>query len=278
MSLPVDHLSASSLSTFMRCPEKWRRRYVCREYEPPSGNLILGSAAHAAETQSDADYMESGAPAPVEAVLDHYAAEFDHEVAEAEDVDWGDHKPGALKDAGAGALTVYHRRIVAEMPKPIAIEREARLILDDDLDFLAYMDLETEDGTTVDRKFAGRAWSKGREAHELGATSYLAIRRAEAERDGVEPSGRFAFHIATHGTKNPSAEVRETTRTDAELDHFIARIYDTAEEIEWRLETDNWAFAQPSDPLCGEKYCGYWDDCLGGGKAKRLAAEAVRNA
>ncbi len=50
ISLPVrydgerlKHLSHSSYSLFLSCPEAWRRRYLKGEREKPSGAMFLGS-------------------------------------------------------------------------------------------------------------------------------------------------------------------------------------------------------------------------------------------
>ena len=49
MDFPVEHLSASSINLFLRCPRQWQQRYVLKEEEETVGEaLILGSATHLA--------------------------------------------------------------------------------------------------------------------------------------------------------------------------------------------------------------------------------------
>lgn len=49
MDFPVEHLSASSINLFLRCPRQWQRRYVLQEEdETVSEALISGSAVHLA--------------------------------------------------------------------------------------------------------------------------------------------------------------------------------------------------------------------------------------
>ena len=43
----LDHLSASSISLYLRCPEAWRRKYVCDEPEPVQPGVLAGIEAHA---------------------------------------------------------------------------------------------------------------------------------------------------------------------------------------------------------------------------------------
>lgn len=46
MSLPLDHLSASSLAKFMRCPRQWQDKYILGKVEPSNSSLVIGSAVH----------------------------------------------------------------------------------------------------------------------------------------------------------------------------------------------------------------------------------------
>jgi hypothetical protein len=40
---PLRHLSASSYSLWLSCPDAWRRRYIKGEKQAPSGSMFLGS-------------------------------------------------------------------------------------------------------------------------------------------------------------------------------------------------------------------------------------------
>lgn len=48
MDFPVDHLSASSIAKFLRCPRQWQQQYVYGEKGPSNSSLIIGSAVHLA--------------------------------------------------------------------------------------------------------------------------------------------------------------------------------------------------------------------------------------
>lgn len=274
MGLPVDHLSLSSIRKLRQCPEAWRRRYLEREYEPPNGPMTLGKAAGAAEAQSDHTWIESGEPLDTEQVLDAYSDEFD--LAAAQDVDWRGEKPEKLKDSGAGALRAYHRDVRPEMAAPVDAEREARVVVESseqaeipEIEFVAYLDVETEDGLVIDRKVTGRKWSQEKADSDDQAAAYMAMRRAEGN-----PAEGFAFDTMVR-TQKPYAERLATSRTDEELDFFLAKITGAAEEIAWRIETERWDYAPEGAWYCGESSCGYWDSCPAGGLLRRRAAEAV---
>lgn len=278
MTLPIDHLSVSSIRTLRQCPERWRRRYVEREYEPASGPMVIGKAVGAAEAQSDHDWMESDEPMSTADVLDAFADEW--EVAAAEDVDWREEQPAALKDSGAEALRAYHDSLIPETPKPIAVERRAELDVEGEgveVGFVAYLDLEVTGGVVIDRKVTQQRWSQAKADDDLQATGYLAARRAEAESLGGEPATGFAFDAMVR-TRKPYAERIPTERTDEQLDAFLGMVTGAAEELRWRTESGNWSYAPDGAWWCGEKFCGYWSSCPAGGLLRRRAAGAVRAA
>jgi hypothetical protein len=276
--IPVSALSVSSIRELRKCPERWRRRYVERQTSPPSGPMFAGSAAGAAANATDHHYIEKGEFLPADDALDVFSDEWDERLErEGEDTEWGDEKPGTLKDLSAKALGSYID-LLEDLPKPIAVEREARLVYEG-VEFVAYLDREQHDGSIADRKVSGKRSPAGAADADLQATAYVAVRRAEAEAGlAGEPTG-FEFHrmirqkkAVTEGT---STVIEPTERTAGQLDAFLAGLYGAAEEIEFRLETDNWSFAPDGAWWCSEKSCGYWSQCAGGGLLRQRAAQAV---
>ena len=94
---------------------------------------------------------------------------------------------------------------------------------------------------------------------DLQPTAYLLARRAEGQ-----PAPVFRYHTMVK-TKSPYAEVVPTVRTDVQLDAFTGRVYRIAAEMQWRLETENWAGAVPGSWWCSHRMCGFWDTCPMGG-------------
>lgn len=256
--LPVDYLSMSSVQLYLRCPLKWKRRYLDREYEPPAGAMILGSAVHAAEGHAD-QLVVDGQPRPgTPDVLDLFAAEFD-ERAEREEVDWGGEKPGEVKDSGVRAVEAYEHTVVPHI-RPVSVEREFYLHMDGvEWGVKGYLDLEEQDGAVVDRKVRKSKLSPAAAGQELAATGYLLARRAEGN-----PAPALRYHTLVK-TKAPYAEVVPTVRTDVQLDALVDRLYQVAAEIVWRCETDNWSGAAPGSWWCSESMCGFWHSCPMGG-------------
>lgn len=256
--LPVAHLSVSSMNLLTKCPEKWHRRYILREYEPVNGKMILGSAVGAAESQHYGLVVESGEGLSLEAVQDEFSAEWDDRIGR-EEVDWGTDKPGELKDSGVLALDAYHTH-VAPLVVPVSVEREFNLAWPGlDWSLTGFLDLEEADGTVADLKVRGKKLGQPDADVDLQPAAYLYARRAEGN-----PAPRFDFHTMVR-TKRPYAEVVTTERTNTQLDTFADRVFLAANEIAWRAENENWSGAVPGSWYCSQRFCGYWDSCKFGG-------------
>ena len=256
--LPVENLSVSSVNTYLKCPMRWKRRYVDREYEPPGGAMILGSAVGAAEGHAYQAQIDGAERPSTEDVLDLFAEEFDERV-EREEVVWQQETPGEAKDVGVLAVKAYESEIVPAV-KPVSVEREFVLDFDGvDWGFKGYLDLEEDDGAVDDLKVRKSKLGRPDANSDIQPTSYLLARRAEGN-----PAREFRFHTMVK-TKQPYAEIVSTDRTDRQLDQFVNRVYQIAAEIQWRLEYDNWGGAVPGSWWCSPRFCGFWDSCSMGG-------------
>ena len=248
--LPVASLSLSSIRLFTQCSERWRRRYMEREFERPSGKMILGSAAGAAETQHYATVIETGEGFSVERVTDEFSAEWEDRISR-EDVDFQGEKPGVLKDSGVLALEAYHTLIVPEVV-PVSVEREFRLSWEGlDWHVNGFLDVEDAEGRVRDMKMRGKRMSQRDADVDWQPTLYLAARRAEGE-----PAGEFVFDTMVRSSR-PFAETVTTSRSGVQLDRMTDRIFQVATEIAWRVETGNWVGAAPGTWFCGT--CSYFD-------------------
>ncbi len=261
--LPVEHLSVSSVNLFLKCPQRWKYRYIDGLYEPTSPAALLGGATGAAEGQHYGSIVDGGPGLSTREVLDAYSDEFDLR-KEREEVDWEGEKPGRVKDQGARVLPLYHHH-VAPTVKPIAVEREF-VIRPPHVDWTikGYIDVEETD-RIPDLK--SRSTTKGpvtgpEAAADLQATTYLFARRAEDN-----PAREFVFHSLVRNSKPTPRHVTvtPTTRTDEQLDQLLEVMYGVAAEIQWRMERDVWRGPPAAAWWCGQSWCGFWERCPLGG-------------
>jgi hypothetical protein len=242
--IPVDHLSLSSIRLFMQCPEKWRRKYLDHDPEPPSGKMTLGSAAGAALAQHYGLQIERGEGLSTEDLLDEFASQWDLRTGR-EEVDYEEEAPGGLKDSGAGALRIYHTQFAPAIV-PVSVEREFELSWPGaEFKLTGFIDLEDADGLVRDYKMSARKMPQKDADADLQATIYLAAKRAEGQ-----PAAGFRFDQMIR-TKQPTAQVLVTERTERQIDQLSQRVFTIAREIEWRCETEIWSGAAPNTWFCG---------------------------
>lgn len=254
----VDNLSVSSLNLLAACPIKWRNRYVERIYEPTTGAQLVGKTIGAAEMQHFGLVMETGEGMSLEQVQDEFDAEWEQQTT-SEDVDWGDKKPGELKDKALVVLDQMHTTVIPDVV-PVSVERKFEISWPGlDWNFLGYLDVEEADGGISDLKVKASRVSQFQADTDPQATGYLFSQRAEGR-----PVGEFRFRVGVKAAK-PFAETVRTTRTGTQLDSFQDRLFIAANEIVWRLEHEVWSGAAPGSWMCGPRFCGYFNQCPYGG-------------
>ena len=90
------------------------------------------------------------------------------------EVDWGDDKPGEMKDKGAALVGVYHQQVSPRI-QPTAVETKFSVELPGvPVPVIGFMDLTTEP-TVIERKTAGRAEKKPKPDWRLQGSLYQAV-------------------------------------------------------------------------------------------------------
>src|SRR5436305_10339999 len=88
---PLRHLSPSSYSLWVSCPEAWRRRYIKGEKPPPLGSMFLGSRVDDALSAYHRWILEHGDRLALDQVLDIYRELWNAELEAEQDtqgIDW----------------------------------------------------------------------------------------------------------------------------------------------------------------------------------------------
>lgn len=172
-----DHLSATQLAMFQRCPEQYRRRYVLGEKERPGAALVWGSADHYAHEQNFIQKIKSGEDIPVREVQEAFAEGFYASVERnggESEVEWGDEKPGDVLDAGARLVAVYHQQVSPSV-QPLQVEREFSVDVPGvPVPFVGRIDIETA-GPAIERKTAKQMQRKPKPDWRVQGLLYQAV-------------------------------------------------------------------------------------------------------
>lgn len=172
-----DHLSATQIGMFQRCPEQYRRRYVLGEKERPGAALIWGAADHAAHEQNFRQKITSGVDVDVDVVEGAFAEKFDREVEFfGDEIEWGGDKPGELKDAGVALVAAYHRQVSPKV-QPTAVEREFEIAVPGvAVPVIGRMDLETE-FPAIERKTSRQSTKKVKPSWRIQGLLYQLVEK-----------------------------------------------------------------------------------------------------
>src|SRR3954468_4084325 len=125
---PLQHLSHSSYSKFLLCPDDWRRHYLLGERTPPSGHMFLGARVDDALSTYHRHLLACGERLTLDQLQDAYRDHWTHELA-AEQAQRGVHWDHELaeQDAftlGLQALALTLHELVPQLGRPVNVQRE----------------------------------------------------------------------------------------------------------------------------------------------------------
>ena len=286
------HWSHAAQTQSERCPAAFKRRYIDRLDDPPSGGMVAGGAFAAALHHAYAGALGDALPKADECA-EVAAAHLHERIADAR-LRAGE-TPAGLRDQVTTATRVY---IVERAPQVLdelgdalrAVERRFDLRLagiDErgrpaacEWTIRGYLDLDAE--TEVrDFKLVGKAHPTQAEAdHSAQGTLYLLARAAEGGA-----AARFVLDSTRreHGEKSKTARFAEivTERPERALVAYQERVARTVLMLavceragSWPHSTAGW--------WCAAGQCGAWEECIGGalsaGHAPTVPNEADRRA
>lgn len=248
----IQHLSYSSISTYLLCPESWRRRYVLHEQTPTATALVFGSAVHGAiET-----YLRSSKP-----LEDAWRENWSEQVAREGEIAWGEETADTL--AADGERILMAPNVVTFLDeirhnydpmRECSMERKVELRVPGvPVPIVGYIDVITRDGVPGDFKTAARMWAPDKAASEMQPLVYLAA----LNQEGVHDHGwRFRHYVISKGAP-PSCKVFECQRSAAEvltgLFPTIGQVWRDIQAERFPKVTTGWK--------CSPKYCEYWEKC-----------------
>lgn len=247
----IDHLSYSSISLYLDCPEAWRRRYIAKEPSAPTPALAFGSAFHGAvEAQ-----LTTGQKA-VDAWPAAWAAALERDA-----VDWGFDTPEThfnegirLLSNGGVAQAIDGLAARADETGPM-VERKVSLSVPGvPVPIIGYIDFIAREGIPCDLKTASRAWTEAKATDSLQGLFYLAA----LNQAGMNFHGWRFRHVVFVKTKEPKVQVLENVHKPAEL-FFLFRV---VSEVWKGIEREVFPL-NPGSWKCGPQYCDYWANCRG---------------
>ncbi|NLD42224.1 MAG: PD-(D/E)XK nuclease family protein, partial [Chloroflexi bacterium] len=186
----IEHLSYSSISTYLLCGHAWRLRYVDRVQTPTAPALVVGSAWHDAVEA----HLGQGTDLGV-AWRQAWGAQLERnrdvpwEVGETAD------STGTVGERMAAAKPVTNMLAEVRANFDGVLERRVELHVPGvPIPVVGYIDIVTKDGIPGDFKTAARMWSDGKAEDSLQPLFYLAALNQAGEHGH---GWRFRHYVVT---------------------------------------------------------------------------------
>src|SRR5262245_40977965 len=160
-TLPLDHLSPSSLGMLIRCPFQFQRRYIHGEKERPGEALVVGSAVHLGLELNFAQKIESFLDLPAAELQEWMQdAGFPRTVAEQQEragmeIVW-DAGLDAARQRSVNMALAYHREVAPRL-QPVTVEGWVEADFGLPVKVIGRFDLSTTERRTIDYKTGSRA-------------------------------------------------------------------------------------------------------------------------
>lgn len=265
--LPVAHLSPSSIDSFWKCAEQWRREKVDRDPRPATAETIFGGAFHRAVETNMRQKIDSHEDIPVPVMRDVAGDSF-NEILEAEkgerEILWRDAKPNVVQAEVITAMVgneshLGFHQVLAPAVQPLEVERWVTVDTPVGVPLNMRLDIEDEQGRIFDVKTSKKAKTQGDLDKSTQPTAYLWGRAAEGN-----PARDFTVHLAIR-TKTPQQMELVTYRSAEQLAQFERLLQVTVTTITHYLETYGpegpWPAASPLAWWCAASQCSYFPTC-----------------
>ncbi|HAL16868.1 MAG TPA: hypothetical protein DCP32_08980 [Anaerolineaceae bacterium] len=247
----IEHLSYSSITAYLDCPENWRRKYIAKEPTQSNPALAFGSAFHST--------IETLVVNPESDVLSIWGGAWNKAI-EGQPIFWGTDTPEGIFNDGVrmfsnpallGEIRKIKPGIDETGPK---IERKVELRVPGvSIPIIGYIDVILDEGTPADFKTSAKSWSEDKAADSLQGLFYLAA----LNQAGVEINWKFR-HIIFVKTKEPKVQILENVHKPGELFFLfdlIQRVWNGIEKEVFPLNPSTWK--------CSDKYCDFYANCRG---------------
>ncbi len=262
----IDHLSYTSVTTWLACPQRWYRHYVAQHTSPLSPVLFLGGTLHLSLAYYFQSKLEGYTPAIAE-ILEHFcrnwrARTFLETSPMATGVRWG------RGDEETRALALGKEMLMALLEhsghlRPKGVEQEFSFTVED-MPITGRIDLITQEGWVIDWKTSQRSWTETQRPASLQPLFYAA---------GLGGPIDFRYHVVLK-TYTADVEVHRFPVSLREIRWFLHDyLPPVVLSIRQALESGVFPYADPASRACNE-YCDYWEVCPSGARRVSWAREA----
>ena len=254
------YISPSQVSTYTKCGEQYRRRYIENDIIRPSISLSKGRSVHKGSEYNFKQKIASHLDLKRDEIVDYAVSNFESEKEKEgllftlEERSRGETiVVGETKDSVAD-LTGLYAREVAPKYQPAGVEEEVYTDLPSSShDLKGYIDLRTVDRKILDLKTSTKSWNQARVDTDFSFTFYSMNYRAKY---GEDPDEVIVENLVDSGKTLKSLEF-VTHRGDADYEPAINRL----NRVLSGINAGVYAPANDGAWWCDPRYCGYHSTC-----------------
>lgn len=156
--VPIEQLSASSLSLLITCPEQFRLRRIKKIPESFGPDKFIGTVDHETHAFNFEQKISTGIDLTSETMHRTYNDWWAHELGK-EEPEWGETDPEAIKAHGLTMVDLYHEHVSPSVTPLRVEERFEYPITGVPVPVVGYIDIETAPAI-IDRKTTKTKLSK----------------------------------------------------------------------------------------------------------------------
>ncbi|MBI9043515.1 MAG: PD-(D/E)XK nuclease family protein [Anaerolineaceae bacterium] len=246
-----EHLSYSSISTYLLCPKSWKYRYIDKIPSLPSEALAFGGAFH----ETIEDFLRFRGD------LEEIWEEKWQEKVSVSEIQFDQGSVQSLFEDGLRLLSnkeIFEGLSSIEVMKidgnPLIETKVSLNIPNVEVPIIGYIDIIEDDGIPADFKTSHSSWTTQKAANEIQPLFYLyALEQSVFELSDYT----FTHHIFVK-TKMPKYQKIRTTFDPRQFD-WLARLIQNV----WHSINQKSFFENPNTWKCSSKYCDYWSICRG---------------
>lgn len=255
--IPIEHLSYSSISSYLTCGKAWKYRYIDKVQTPSSLTLVTGSAVHdTVEEMIRCRSLGIEEPDIAEFAASAFTGRLEHENLDRNTPEAESAKNEALRLVCDDDICKGLSGIFAKVDEAGAmIERKVTLEVPEvDVPIIGYIDIILSSGTPADFKTSSKSWTQERAEAELQPVFYLGA----MGQCGMPVNWDFC-HLVMVKTKKPKFQMLRHHHEPAEVFKLFRQIQDV-----WQsMNAGIFMPAAPGSWKCSPKWCDYWAMCQG---------------
>lgn len=245
-----DHISYSQVSTFLRCPEQWRQRYIEGRVIPPAIAMLKGSAVHKTAEVNNRQKIKSFKDLPKKDIVEIAVNNFEENskgeifMSETETSIGKDNVVSKTVDSIISVSEVYADEMAPSI-QPI----ECELFVEQEIEgakFVAYIDVIDNKNNIRDMKVTGKSKTQGDIDSSIQLTAYSMF---------YPTAGLVIDNLVDK--KKPEYKTFVTKRDDLHYSRFLRTVEMMLKSIK------SGVFMPPAEGswVCSERFCGYYGKC-----------------